>query len=125
MFKGKPVRVVMTDNAKEAFEFLKDVVLEELRKGVTKSDNQILLRAINQKIELLRNNPEHGTHIQRDRIPYEYLMSYNANSLWKINLSGAWRMIYTIRGNEIEILALIIDLLSHRTYEKKFGYKKS
>jgi len=61
----------------------------------------------------------------QDRIPDEYRLLYDAANLWKLNLSGAWRMIYTIHGEEVEILALIIDILNHRDYEKKFGYRKS
>ena len=125
MFKGKAVRLLIADNAKEAMERLREVVLEELRDGIKKSDNQVLWRSINQKIELLSTNPEYGIHVQQDRIPSEYRMVYNAANLWKVNLSGAWRMLYTIRGSEIEILALVIDLLDHESYAKKFGYKRN
>jgi len=34
-------------------------------------------------------------------------------------------MIYTIRGNEIEIIALILDITNHKEYNKKFGYRKN
>jgi len=47
------------------------------------------------------------------------------HNLWKANLSGAWRLIYTIRGSEVEIIALILDIIAHKDYDKKFGYKKS
>ena len=58
-------------------------------------------------------------------IPKEYIKDYDFNNLWKVNLSRAWRMIYTIRGSAIEIIALILDLMDHKDYEKKFKYKKS
>ena len=57
-----------------------------------------------QKIELLKANPEYGFHIPKDRIPKEYVIKYEVNNLWKVNLSGAWRMIYTIRGSEYIII---------------------
>ncbi len=34
-------------------------------------------------------------------------------------------MIYTIRGSEIEIIALILDIIDHKKYNKKFGYRKN
>jgi len=34
-------------------------------------------------------------------------------------------MIYTIRGSEIEIIALILDIIDHKEYNKKFGYRKN
>jgi len=125
MFKGKPVRVVMVGDAKESIEKLNAIVQEELARGITASSSQTLMKSINQKIEILNINPEYGVHIPQDRIPKEYLLMHNARNLWKLNLSGAWRMIYTINGEEVDIFAFVIDILSHRTYEKKFGYKKS
>jgi hypothetical protein len=125
MFKGKPVKVIITGSAKEEFEDLNKVVGEEISRGVTSSDHQTLLNSIKQKIEFLKDNPEYGIHIPKNRMPKEYIKSYDVNNLWKVNLSGAWRMIYTIRGNEVEIISLILDILKHRDYEKKFKYRKS
>jgi len=101
------------------------VVGEEIAKGITSSDHQTLLNSIKQKIDILKANPEYGTHISKDRIPKEYIIKYDVNNLWKVDLSGAWRMIYTIRGNEVEIISLILDIMNHKDYEKKFGYRKS
>jgi hypothetical protein len=97
---------------------------EEISKGITKSDHQTLLNSIKQKIDLLKDNPSYGVHIQKNRIPKEYLSNYDVNNLWKINLSGAWRMIYTIRGTQVEIISLILDIMNHKDYDKKFGYRK-
>lgn len=125
MFKGKPVKVIITGEAKEELDQLNKIVGEEIAKGVTTSEHQTLLNAIKQKIEFLKDNPEYGVHIPKDRIPKEYIKEYDANNLWKVNLSGAWRMIYTIRGTEVEIISLILDLMNHKDYEKKFKYGKS
>ena len=73
MFKGKPTNVIITGKAKEEFDDLNNVVGEEIAKGITSSDHQTLLNSIKQKIELLRDNPEYGIHIQKDRIPREYI----------------------------------------------------
>jgi hypothetical protein len=125
IFKGKPVKVIITGDAKEEFEKLNEVVGEEIAKGTTGSDHQTLFNSIRQKIELLKENPQYGIHIAKNKIPLEYQQKYDANNLWKANLSGAWRMIYTIRGSEVEIISLILDILNHKDYEKRFGYKKS
>lgn len=125
MFKGKPTKVIITGEAKHEFDDLNKVVGEEVANGVTSSDHQTLLNSMKQKIEILKSNPEYGVHIQKDRIPKEYIRDYDVTNLWKVNLSGAWRMIYTIRGSEVEIISLILDIMNHRAYEKKFKYKKS
>ncbi|MFH1229453.1 MAG: hypothetical protein V1678_03455 [Candidatus Aenigmatarchaeota archaeon] len=123
-FKGKPVRVILTGEAKEAYEKLVQITLQEKERGPASTDHQTLLRSIQQKIELLKSNPEYGTHIQKDKIPKEYIQNYEANNLWKANLSEGWRMIYTINGSEVDIIALILDIFGHKAYEKKFGYRK-
>jgi hypothetical protein len=125
MFKGKPVKVIITGEAKDEFDELNKVVGEEIAKGITSSDHQTLLNSIKQKIEILKANPEYGTHVEKDRIPREYVKIYDVSNIWKVDLSSGWRMIYTIRGSEVDIIALILDLMNHRDYEKKFGYKKS
>ncbi|MEA3430688.1 MAG: hypothetical protein U9R08_05425 [Nanoarchaeota archaeon] len=125
MFKGKPIKVKITGDAKDEFEKLNKLVGEEIAKGVTGTDHQILFNSIRTKIDFLKDNPQVGTHLAKNKIPKDYINRYDVNNIWKLNLSGAWRMIYTIRGSEVEIIALILDLLSHKDYEKKFGYKKS
>jgi hypothetical protein len=45
-------------------------------------------------------------------------------NLWRLEVSGYWRMSYTIEGTDIEIICFILDILDHDSYNKKFGYKK-
>ena len=123
-FKGKLVRVIITGEAKEEFQELNRVVGEELSNKVKKSDYQILLKSIKSKIELLKDNPQYGIQIPKSRIPKEYVNNYDAENLWKVNLSNAWRMLYTIRGSNVDIVALILDVINHKDYNKKFNYKK-
>ncbi len=124
MFKGKPTKVIITGKAKDEFNDLNKLVGDEIKKGITKSDHQTLLNSIKQKVDLLKDNPEYGIHIPKDRIPKVYTRDYDVSNLWKVNLSGAWRMIYTIRGTDVEIISLILDLMNHKDYNKKFGYRK-
>ena len=123
-FKGKEVRVIITGSAEEEYTRLNEVVGEEILKGIKKSDHQTLFNSIKQKIEFLKENPQYGIHIEKNKIPKEYITNFDVNNLWKVDLSGAWRMIYTIRGSEVEILSLILDILNHKDYSKKFKYKK-
>jgi len=122
-FKGKEIKVIITGDAKKEFDELNKIVGIEINQGIEKSDHQILFKSLKQKIEFLKDNPQYGVHIEKRKIPSKYLKDYDVNNLWKVNLSGAWRMIYTIRGTEIEVIALILDLLNHKNYDKKFGYK--
>jgi hypothetical protein len=122
-FKGKPVKVIITGDAKVEYEELNKTVGEEISKGIKKSDHQILFKSIKQKIELLKLNPEYGTHVGKEKIPKEYVNNYDVNNIWKVDLPSGWRMIYTIKGSEVEIVALVLDIIDHKVYDKKFGYR--
>ena len=84
-FKGKEVKVVITGAAEEQLEDLNKVVGEERSKGIKKSDHQVLLKSIKQKVEFLKENPEYGFHIAKNLIPKQYIKEYEVNNLWKIN----------------------------------------
>lgn len=51
-------------------------------------------------------------------------MKYEINNLWDINLVDYWRMLYTLRGDRVEVICLILEYMSHPEYDKKFGYRK-
>lgn len=123
--EGKIKKVIIVDDALAAYNKLNAIVGEEVSRGIAGSVDQTLFNAIKQKIEFLKENPSYGFHIPKDRIPCLYFKVYDVNNLWKINLPAGWRLIYTIRGSEVEILSIVLDIYNHRTYEKVFGYKKS
>ena len=36
---------------------------------------------------------------------------YDVQNLWRVELSGYWRMLYTIKGDQIEIICFVLDIL--------------
>jgi hypothetical protein len=56
---------------------------------------------------------------------YSSKRNIHAN-LFRAELPNYWRMLYTLTGDEtkIEIIAFVLDLVDHSTYNKKFSYKK-
>jgi hypothetical protein len=44
------------------------------------------------------------------------------DNLWKYNLSRSWRLLYSVAGDGTNIIALIIEWLPHKEYERRFGY---
>ncbi len=84
----------------------------------------MILRAINNKIDLIKSNIHYGNPIAKDLIPQEYKQKYSTVNLFRVELPAFWRMLYTLTNNgEIEIVAFILDILSHPEYDDKFGYK--
>ncbi len=83
-----------------------------------------MLRSLQRALELLKTNPFIGIQIKKGMIPRKYLEKYDVNNLWKFDISGFWRLIYTVRGSELEIISFILDIVDHKTYNKIFGYRK-
>ena len=71
----------------------------------------------------LRRDPFCGARIPKTLWPIEYVKRYRINNLWKYNLPNAWRLVYTVKGSEVEILAVFIEWMSHTEYERRFGYR--
>jgi hypothetical protein len=49
-------------------------------------------------------------------------LKYGIDNLWKYDLPGAWRLLYSVSGDKIEVMAIILEWLNHKKYEKRFGY---
>ncbi|MEK6863843.1 MAG: hypothetical protein AABX27_00995 [Nanoarchaeota archaeon] len=81
-----------------------------------------LHNAIKKAIDMLEENAFCGTQIPKRQIPAVYYEKYNVKNLWKYNLPKAWRLIYTIKHEEIEVVSIILEWLPHKEYERKFGY---
>ena len=84
----------------------------------------MILKAIDQKKELIKMNIHYGSPIAKNLIPEEYKQKYSATNLFRVELPAFWRMLYTLTNNEqIEIIAFVLDIVDHPTYDDKFGYK--
>ena len=114
----KKVRVIFSPEAEEVYKHLNEVAPN------SKVDRSIL-NAINKKVELIKANIHYGEPIAKRLIPEEYKIKYEATNLFRVELPNFWRMLYTLTDGEsqIEIIAFVLDVLDHKDYDKKFGYK--
>jgi len=123
-FKGKEVRVVLSAEATEEYNELNRIVGDELRRGVSSSVHQSIFRSIERVKDWLKDNPFVGDQVKKGQIPNCYVQKYGVTNLWRIELSDYWRLIYTIQSNEVEVIDFVLDIIDHKEYDKKFGYKK-
>lgn len=93
---------------------------EGLSKG--KTEEKELFSFIERAIEDLSKNPLCGVRIPSKLWPKEYLQNFKIDNLRKYDLPNGWRLIYTLRGNEVEIISVIIEWFDHKNYERKFNY---
>lgn len=123
MFRGKEVSVRLSDEADIVYQDLNKITGEERLKGIVSSFHQTLLRSINRVRDLLKQNPFAGDQIPKRIIPEKYHKKFDADNAWRIELADRWRLIYTITGNNVEIITFIMDIFNHKDYDKVFGYK--
>ena len=104
-------------------EFAKEFA--NLQKRVEKGEGEAeyLLKLIDKGIARLVENYESGQKIQKKLWPRYYVRKYGINNLWRLRLDNYWRMIYTVIGERVRIVAIILEVLDHKEYNKKFGYK--
>ena len=119
MKQSKTIRVILQDQAREEYETLSRVVEEQKKKGRTNSEEIQLLKSINKKVALLKCNPTYGQNISKDLIPKKL----DVDNLFRVELTHYWRMLYTIRTNEVEIVSFVLYIIDHPAYDKLFGYK--
>jgi len=54
--------------------------------------------------------------------PKELKQKYNIDNLWIYNLRKDWRLLYSIGKDEIELIAVVLDWMNHKDYERLFGF---
>ena len=115
------MKQIKVKNSPEFEEQLKE--LREIIKEKNSKFHKQLLTAIEREVGNLSIDPHHGIQISKKLIPKEYIVKFGFTNLWKINLPDFWRMLYTITGNELEIISVLLEFMDHKDYNKKFGYK--
>lgn len=123
MFKGKKIKIILSEEAGKVLQELNKIARDEKKEGINSSFYQTLLRSIKRVIELLKENPFAGNQVPKRLLPKKYIEKYDAENVWRIELANRWRLIYTITGNRLEIISFIIDIFDHKDYDKIFGYK--
>ena len=117
---NKQTRVVLIDSAQEEYKKLNEIVGNQSKEGKENTSEMQLLRSINQKRDFIKANPFYGDNIPKNLIPKEY----NVQNLWRVELVNFWRMLYTVKGDQIEIVCFVLDIIDNDKYNKRFGYKK-
>ncbi len=87
------------------------------------SEDSPLKKSLRKAISDLKENVFCGEKISHKLIPKEYIKKYKIDNLFWYKLSKEWRLVYSVAGNNIEVLAIIIEYFSsHKEYERRFRY---
>lgn len=109
----KPVYVTFGDKKVE-------MAFEELKEG--KYESKQLYVFIERAMSDLKKEPGCGIKLPKRLWPKEYITKFNIDNLMKYDLPNGWRLIYTVKTNEVMILNVILEWFDHKEYERRFGY---
>lgn len=93
---------------------------QELKSG--RFEEKEIAGHIQKAIDNLKEDPFVGKAIHRRLWPAEYVRKYAITNLRKYNMPDGWRLIYTLQGNQVEIISIILEWFPHKDYEKRFKY---
>jgi len=116
----RSVQVILKGQAKLEFEGLERIVGEQWARGILNSPEQQLLKSIKQARDMLKLNPNYGDSVPKEQIP----IHMDVSNLFVVDLNRDWRMLYTLVGDQVEVLAFVLNIVDHPTYDKMFGYRK-
>lgn len=107
-----PSKIQFVDeNLQKAFEELED-----------SKEETDLYKWLVRAFEDIEENAFCGIQIPKKLIPAEYFKQYKIHNLWKYDLPSGWRLLYSIEKDEIIVVAIILEWLTHKDYERKFKY---
>jgi hypothetical protein len=100
--------VFIDNNLEKAFKKLDD--LDPIKKA--------LVRAIKN----IQEDPRAGRNVIKKMIPKSLIKKYDIENLRIYNLPNAWRMLYTLTSDGVEIISVVLDWRNHKDYERLFKF---
>jgi aromatic ring-opening dioxygenase LigB subunit len=119
----KEIVVQFDKDAYKEYQELKELVTQG-KKAKKKPTYEQLLSSINKAVRDIKANPYYGSLIPRKYISKGTVNRYGTDKIFRVELVGFWRLLYTIIGEEARIIAFILEYMDHNKYNKVFGYKK-
>lgn len=84
--------------------------------------DQEIHHALNAAFDAIARDAFCGIQVPKRLIPKSYTKKYGIDNLWKFNMHGNWRLMYSVAGDGTKVIAIIIEWLPHKEYERRFGY---
>lgn len=92
-----------------------------------KKNDPDLFRFIDRATDDIKKNPHVGEYIPLGSLPATFFKQYpgiKGMPVFKYELPKAWRILYAVANNKIEILAILLKVCDHKDYEKVMRYHK-
>jgi hypothetical protein len=84
-------------------------------------------KALRRKAQEVAADPQLGTFVAMTRVPRSTRQKWErrvgpVQNLYKLDLPGAWRALYTIGSDGPLRVVLVLEVLRHKEYERVLGY---
>lgn len=86
------------------------------------SNNDPIKLKVDQVTDEMKQDKNLGDYIKKKPWPDKYLKTHEVTNLYRREIGGNHRLIYTIRGRKEDKVYQLLDLLTHKEYDKLFGY---
>jgi len=96
---------------------------KKLQKEYETLKDERLRRSLDKAFKNIEEDPAIGIPLEKYRIPKGFVTK-GYDNIWKYNLPGAWRLIYSLQGDRITILAIILEWCKHGEYQRKYSGKR-
>src|SRR3989344_3097610 len=90
----------------------------DLKQG--QNNEKELYKFLERAFKDIEQNGFYGIQVPKNLIPKSYTQKYKVTNLWKYDLPNAWRLLYSIKGNQLLVISIVIEWMSHKDYEKRF-----
>jgi len=106
----------------EGIVIFNDKSLKDAFQSLKKDDNDLYVQ-IDKATDEIKSNIFCGRNVKKKLIPKEFSKKYGLDNLWIYNLRSGWRLLYSISSpDKIRVLAIVLDWMSHKDYERLFNF---
>lgn len=98
-----------------------DPELKKTFEELEKSDPR-LYKEIEKALNDICANSFYGRNVKKKLIPKKLIEKYGIDNLWIYNLRKDWRLLYSVGRDEIELIAVVLDWMKHKDYERLFKF---
>jgi len=95
----------------------------ELEEFLDSCHNEWLRNKAEDAFTELKADYECGHKVTKDKWPNYYVVKWNVNNLYVRKLGPDWRLTYALEADGVGISAFCLEILTHKEYDKRFGYE--
>ena len=95
----------------------------ELEEFLDSCKNEWLRNKAEAAFSEIKGHYEVGDKVSKDKWPRYYVTTWGIDNLYVRNLGPDWRLTYSLVWDGVGICAFCLEILTHKEYDRRFGYR--